>query len=202
MFVQVIQGQVSDAAAVRQALEEWVRELSPGAEGWLGSTGGVTDDGRLVMLVRFESEDAARRNSDRPEQGVWWQRTSQLFTGVATFLDSEDVVTDLVGDPDQATFVQVIQGRGTDAERARELMQQDSDAWAAFRPDILGSLAVEHDGGRYTMAIYFTSEADAREGEKKETPPELMEQMKEMDALSVGEPDFFDLREPWLHSPA
>lgn len=201
MFVQVIQGQVSDAGAVREAMDRWVRELAPGATGWLGSTGGVTDDGRLVMLARFESADAARRNSERPEQGQWWEQTSQLFTGEASFLDSENVVPDLVGDPDDATFVQVMQGRGSDPERANELMQQDSGAWADFRPDILGSLAVMHDGGAYTMALYFTSEEDAREGEKKETPPELQEQMKEMDALSIGEPDFFDLRQPWLSSP-
>jgi len=25
--------------------------------------------------------------------------------------------------------------------------------------------------------------------------------MKEMDALSVGEPVFFDLKDPWLHAP-
>ena len=38
---------------------------------------------------------------------------------------------------------------------------QDSSAWAAFRPDIIGSVAVEHEGGAYTMAISFTSEAAA-----------------------------------------
>jgi hypothetical protein len=26
--------------------------------------------------------------------------------------------------------------------------------------------------------------------------------MKEMDALTVGEPVFFDLKEPWFHAPA
>jgi len=25
--------------------------------------------------------------------------------------------------------------------------------------------------------------------------------MEEMDALSVGVPEFFDLKQPWLHSP-
>ena len=68
-FVQVIQGQVSDAAKVRAHLDKWNKELAPGADGWLGSTAGVTEDGRVVALVRFESEEAARRNSDRPEQG-------------------------------------------------------------------------------------------------------------------------------------
>jgi hypothetical protein len=201
VFVQVIQGQVDDPARVRAAMDRWAEELAPGAEGWLGSTAGVTEDGRFIALARFESEEAARRNSDRPEQDRWWAETSRLFKGQASFLDSNDVTVDLVGNPDEAGFVQVIQGRGTDPERARELMAEDSSAWADFRPEILGSLAVGHEGGAYTMAIYFTSEAEAREGERKEPPPELKAQMDEMAALSVGEPEFFDLKQPWLYSP-
>jgi hypothetical protein len=201
MFVQVIQGKVADAERVRRAIDDWARQIAPGAAGWLGSTGGVTEDGRFIALVRFESAEAARSNSDRPEQDRWWAETSTLFDGEATFRDSTDVVLDLQGDPDQAGFVQVIQGRGTDPDRVRELMAQDSDKWAAFRPEIIGSVAVGHEGGAYTMALYFTSEAEAREGERKESPPELAAQMEEMGKLSIGEPEFFDLRQPWLHSP-
>jgi hypothetical protein len=201
VFVQVIQGQVADAGKARAALERWAQEVAPGAEGWLGSTAGVTEDGRFIALARFESEEAARRNSDRPEQDRWWAETSRLFSGEATFKDSSDVTLDLVGQPDDAGFVQFIQGRGSDPDRARELMAEDSPEWAGFRPDILGSVAVGHEGGAYTMAIYFTSEAEAREGERKEPPPALQAQMEEMAALSVGEPEFFDLKEPWLYSP-
>ena len=120
MFAQVIKGKVSDPEAVKAATEQWVRELGPKADGWLGSTGGTTDDGRYVTVVRFESEDAARRNSDRPEQGRWWAETEKLFDGGATFQDSTDVTLDLQGDPDTAGFVQIMQGRGTDPERAEE----------------------------------------------------------------------------------
>ena len=201
VFVQVIQGQVSDPEQARAALDRWASELAPGASGWLGSTAGVTEDGRFIALARFEDEAAARRNSDRPEQDRWWAETSRLFTGEATFKDSSDVLLDVVGEPDDAGFVQIMQGRGNDPERARELMDQDSSAWAEFRPDIIGSVAVGHEGGAYTMALYFTSEAEAREGERKEPPPELKAQMEEMDALSVGVPEFFDLKQPWLYSP-
>ena len=201
VFVQVIQGQAADAGKLRAALDRWAQELAPAATGWLGSTAGVTEDGRFIALARFESEEAARRNSDRPEQDRWWAETSQLLTGEATFKDSSDVTLDLAGNPDDAGFVQVIQGRGSDPDRARELMGRDSSAWAAFRPEILGSVAVGHEGGAYTMAVYFTSEAEAREGERKQPPPELQAQMEEMAALSVGEPEFFDLQQPWLYSP-
>ena len=201
MFIQVIQGRVSDAGQLRDAFDRWVQELAPGATGWLGSTGGVTEDGRFIALARFETEEDARRNSDRPEQDAWWSGTSKLFTDEPTFKEGTDVDLDMNGDPDTAGFVQVIQGRSSDPARAREIMNQDSSKWAEFRPDIIGSVGVGHEGGLYTAAMYFTSEAEAREGEKKEPPPELKAQMEEMDKLSVGEPEFFDLKQPWLHSP-
>jgi hypothetical protein len=80
-------------------------------------------------------------------------------------------------------------------------MAQNPDDWAAFRPDVIGSVVVGHQGGAYTMAMYLTSEQAAREGELKEPPPELKAQMEEMNQLGVGEPEFLDLRQPWLYSP-
>jgi hypothetical protein len=161
----------------------------------------VTEDGRFIALARFESEEAARRNSGRPEQDRWWAETSRQFIEEPTFRESSDVTVDLNGDPDTAGFVQIIQGRGSDPDRARELMAQDSDEWAKFRPDVVGSVAVGHEGGAYTMAMYFTSEQDAREGERREPPPHLKAQMDEMNKLNIGVPEFLDLREPWLYSP-
>jgi len=201
MFVQVIRGQVTDPEQVHAALDRWSEQLAAGAPGWLGSTAGVTEDGQFVALARFESEEAARRNSDRPEQHQWWVETSKLFAGDVTFSDSIDVDVDVKGNPDEAGFIQVMQGRGSDPERARELMAQNPDDWAAFRPDVIGSVAVGQEGAAYTMALYFTSEEAAREGERKEPPPQLKAQMEEMNQLSIGEPEFLDLRQPWLYAP-
>ena len=202
MFVQVIQGRTSDADGLRAAMDRWMEELAPGAVGWLGSTGGVTDDGRILLVARFESEEDARRNSDRPEQGAWWAETERLFDGGASFLDSTDVVVDLQGDPDRAGFVQVIRGRTSDPERAKQLMTQDPEVWATFRPDVLGSLAIGHDDGENTTVLWFTSEAEARENERKEMPLELRATMEEMEKISLGEPEFLDLRTPVIRSPA
>ncbi len=201
MFVQVVEGRVADAERLHAALDRWDRDLSSGASGWLGATEGVTDDGRFIAIVRFESEAAARRNGQRPEQDQWWRETSALLAEPATFHESSDVITDLVGDPNRAGFVQFMQGRGSDPDRARELMTQDSDEWAKFRPDLLGSVAAQYDDGSYTMAMYFTSEADARKGEQKEPPPKLKAQMDELNSLTVGAPEFFDIKSPWLYSP-
>jgi hypothetical protein len=202
MFVQIFKGPVSDAATIRAALDRWAEELAPGADGWLGSTGGVTDDGVFVGIARFESAEAARRNSDRTEQGEWWAQTSAAFTGDVTFQNSTSVDVDTAGDPDSAGFVQVMEGRGKDPDRAREIMSQDSDKWAAFRPEVLGTLVANHDDGQsFTMVIYFPSEEAAREGEQKEIPEELKANMDELNSLMTGEPTYYDLRDPWLLSP-
>ena len=84
-------------------------------------------------MVRFESEESARRSSERSEQGAWWA-------------GSED--------------------------------------------------------GAWTMVVYFTSEDAAREGERKDPPPESAELLQELDSLAVGETTFLDLRDPWPMSPA
>ena len=200
MFAQVIQGRVGDREALHAAFDRWMSELAPGSIGWLGTTAGVTKDGTCVVIARFEDAQQAKANSDRPEQDQFWAETSTLFTGEVTFLDSSDVEVDLQGDPDRAGFVQVIRGRTSDPARVRELMTQDSDEWAAFRPDILGTVSVS-SGDAYTAVIYFTSEAEAREGEKKEMPERMKAQMEEMNSLDLGEPTFLDLQDPWLYSP-
>lgn len=202
MFVQVIQGQVTDAEQAHAAFDRWMEELAPEATGWLGTTAGVTEDGRFIALARFDSAEAARQNSDSPAQDKWWHEFASVLTGDATFHDTDDVILDVQGEPDSAGFVQVMQGEGSNPERARELMAQDPGAWADYRPDVIGSVTAMYDGGDYTMAIYFTSEADAREGEQKEPPPELKAQMDELQSLAAGPPTYFDLKQPWLYSPA
>ena len=201
MFVQVIQGRISDAAAVKAHMDKWLAEVAPGASGWLGTTGGATADGRSIALVRFESEEAAQANSDRPEQGAWWEGMAALYDGEPTFHNSTSVEVDSPGDPGQAGFVQVMQGRTSDPARAAELMAMDPADMATARPDVLGSVSLTHEDDGWTMAIYFTSEAEAREGEQKEMPPEMRAIMEELNSLAVGDTDFFDLQDPWLNAP-
>ena len=202
MFVQVIQGKVRDKAEVRAQLDRWLSELAPHSVGWLGTTAGVADDGTFVALARFESEAAADKNSSMPEQGAWWEQTSSVFEGEPTFLDSTWAETDLRGDPSTAGFVQVMQGRADDLDRLRTLLTDDPAGLAAARPDIVGRLTCGHEDGRWTMAIWFTSEEAAREGERKDMPPELAERMAEVMAIAPEEPTYIDLVEPWMDGPA
>lgn len=201
MFVQIVQGKVRDPQGVRAELDRWAEELGRTGVGLLGATAGVTSDGTFITIARFESEDAARENDDQPKQKAWWAETAELFDGNPTFAESSDVVEDVVGDPDRAGFVQVIQVRTTDPARAKELMSQDSEEWASFRPDVLGSLSVGHGDGMWTTVVWFTSEAEARENEAKEMPEEMQQQMAEMQAISEGEPTYLDLTDPWLFTP-
>jgi hypothetical protein len=202
MFAQVIQGRTSDAAAATAAMDRWIREVHPGSIGFLGSTQGITDDGRYIAIARFESAEAAARNAARPEQTQWWEETKKLFDGEPTFLDSEDVDLDLVGDPDQAGFVQVMQGRVSDAARARELMASiPVDAMKEFRPDVLGTVMITREDGQWAQVIYFTSEAEARQNERKEPPQEFQGIMDELMKLGVGEVDYLDLRQPMMFTP-
>lgn len=200
MFVQVIQGRTSDPAALRSALDRYAG-LSPGAVDVLGATAGVTADGRFVEVVRFTSADAAARHDARPEQQEWWAQTASLLDGDVVRHESDQVDVDLVGDPDQAGFVQVMQGRTTDPRRARELASGNAAEWAAFRPDILGSVTIDHGDGGWTSVVYFTSEAAAREGERKEPPPVVAAQMADLAALTDGPVEYLDLADPWLYAP-
>jgi hypothetical protein len=198
MFAQVIEGMVADREGLRQQMDRWMTDLRPGASGFLGSTGGVTDDGRVIVVARFESAAAAAANSARPEQDQWWAETERCFDGEVAFTDSEDVETYLGGGSNDAGFVQVMKNTGIDRDRLRVLDQNFEEQAATFRPDLIGGVRVWTGPDTSIEVAYFTSEAEARVGEKQEPPAEFAEQMAEFEAL-MANTEFFDLRDPWLY---
>ena len=198
MFVQIIEGRAADVDGMRRLMERWMRELRPGADGFLGTTGGVTSDGRAIAVVRFESPDAAAANSGRPEQGAWWSEMEQCYDGEVSFAESEDVHPFLGGGSDDAGFVQVMKGHGLDRATVERLDALFEEHVPAFRPDIVGGLRVwtAADGG-YEVT-YFTSEADARAGESKPMPPEFDDVASDFERL-MGNTEFLDLVDPWIY---
>ena len=106
------------------------------------------------------------------------------------------------GGSDEAGFVQVIQGKVKDVEKARELDRATQSQMKELRPDVIGGLVAWHpQTGRFTNSIYFTSEAEARAKEKESSSaPEFEEFMREWEALSDGEPKYLDITEPWYSS--
>jgi hypothetical protein len=202
MFIQVIQGPVAEPEQAHAALDRWASDLAPDSHGWLGTTAGVTDDGTLVAVARFTSKEEARRNSERPEQDAWWRETSRLFTGEVSVHDCGEVDEFHGGGSDTAGFVQVIEGHVEDPGRLRELFHEGEEELAAYRPDLIGSTAAMSEDGTYIETAYFTSEDEARRGERKAPPPELEGALKEYMRVFEGRPAYFDLHRPWMYSPS
>jgi hypothetical protein len=202
MFAQVIQARTSDEGALRARMEEWDRNLKPDAEGFLGSTAGVADDGEVILIARFTSQEAARRNSDRSEQGQWWAETERLLEGEARFYDCTEVEVTWGGGSDDAGFVQVIQGRLRDEDHKVQWRQAEARAeeWIREnRPDIIGGIRAWQDTN-FSDFVYFTSEEEAREGEKKQPPAGSGDSAEDWTS-QVNDLKFIDLRRPFLSSP-
>lgn len=196
MFVQLIRAKLGDEPGAWRAMERWEDDLRAGAHGFLGSTSGVTNDGEFVLIARFDSEEAARTNSDRPEQGQWWSELQQAFAGEATFFESGDVDVSMGGGSDDAGFVQILVGRGN-RDEARSVIGGAEAVLRKERPDIIGGITAWRGDGSFIDVAYFRSEAEAREGEAKELSEEGRALFETFAAvLSVEE--YLDLPRPRL----
>lgn len=199
MFIQVITAKVVDEDAFLRQIDRWESEVRPGAEGFLGSTSGFTEDGRLFVAARFESAEAARRNSERAEQASWWNETEKTLEA-PTFQDSTEVIVMGAGGSNDAGFVQVMRGRVLDAAKMKALrgrMQEFESAMAKMRPDVLGDVTAMHADGTFTDVVYFRSEAEARENESGEMPEEMQAMFAEWSAAATID-EYLDLKQPRL----
>jgi len=197
MFIQVLQGHTHDAEGLRAQLEDWVGKQSEAAAGWLGMTTGVSADNEFIAVVRFEDEAAARRNSERVEQGEWWQATERLFDGPVDFHDYAHTDLLLGGGSDAAGFVQLIQGEYT-GEISPALSDEDAAALSMLRPEVIGGTVGWDDGGHFTQTVYFTSEEDARTGERAMAENADARAMMEAWQASITEVRYFDLQDPLM----
>lgn len=190
MFVQIIEARVKDPEGLRRQWQAWDDECRPGATGFLGSTGGITDDGRFIAVARFESEDAARTNSQRGEQTTWWDQTKSFLDGEPSFTDTTETDEFLAGGSNEAGFVQIMRGRA-DRNELRDVMQEAEASLRQDRPEVIGGL-IAWNGDRFVQTVYFTSEAEAREGEKKPAPS------RDRLQAATSDLEFVDLRDPWI----
>jgi hypothetical protein len=75
-------------------------------------------------------------------------------------------------------------------------MLADTDTLHEMRPDIIGAtLAIEPDG-TFTETVAFTDEASAREGERREPPAEIRQELE----YALKDAVFYDLHKPWFES--
>ncbi|GAA4085336.1 hypothetical protein ACFFOS_18020 [Nocardioides kongjuensis] len=195
MFIQMIQAPCTRQDEADAMLDEWRRDLAPGATGWLGGTYGFTDDDQLMAVVRFASREEAMANSARPEQSAWAERFMALMDGPAEFHDCDDVTLFLDGGSDDAGFVQIIRGKVDDPSRLKAMMA-DTETLHEMRPEILGgTLAIEADGS-FVETVAFTSEAAAREGERMEPPEDVRRELE----YAMRGATFHDLHKPHFQS--
>jgi hypothetical protein len=202
MFIRIIKGRATNPPGIRRDLGRWQRQLAADADGWLGSTTGITEDGWCVTVVRFASEAQARRNSDRPEQREWWRDASQHLARI-TVHDAPKVHVYRNGGADEAGFVQVIQGYSDDIERMASLGPDQEEVLARKAPQILGMTLAEHADrpGDFSQIVYFTSEQDARRFEQ-EPPTSADEPFLERLRSLMTNARCFDLRDPQMLSPS
>ena len=198
MFVWVLEGQVTDPAEVGRLLTGWTSEFGE-TPGYLGATGGVTDDRRFLLFVRWESEEAGNELLMRPEQQAWYGEFQQAFDGEIQFAETGDVTTYLAGGSDAAGFVQAMKVSGVDRKRVDAADREFENIAAEIRPDLIGGLRVWTAPDAFVEANYFTSEQDARSGEQQAPPPELAEGFEDFMAM-MKDAEYFDLTEPFLHS--
>lgn len=199
MFVQVVEGQCPAPEALRTEWDRWAREVAPAGVGWLGSTAGVSADGRFVAVTRFESEEAARMTADRPEQSAWAGRLAEQLTGPAVIRDCPEVRAFLRGSWDDASLVRIEQGQA----RAIDRVVSNFEARAASRPGpgeapVAGILAWGPDW-YVTEALYYTASAGARHA----TAADRVADPLLRDAASLVEARTgVDLTSPWSALPA
>lgn len=186
MFSQVVRGRTNDPAAVRRELNLWASTA-----GTSDITAGVTDDGRFIAVTSFESEESARAAI-----GDW----HGMLDGQVTVSGSLRTHLSAPGERSLARFVQVVQGQVTDLAEARRHLDSLQEALAAYLPCLLGTLTVEHDGERFTRVLYYSTEEEARAGER-DMPAEVRHRDEPARRLLVGPVEFLDLRDPWLLSP-
>jgi hypothetical protein len=203
MFIRVIQGRATNPPGIRRDLGRWRRLLAADADGWLGSTAGITEDGWNITVVRFASEAHARRNSERPEQREWWRDASQHLARIAVHDSSKVHTYDKEGGADEAGFVQVIQGHIDDLERMVTLGPDQETLLAREAPHILAMTVSEHADrpGDFTQVVYFTSEQDARRFDPG-PPPETDEPAQEGRRSLLTSLRSFDIRDPQLLTPS
>ena len=189
MFVQFVTGTVIDADLLARQQQRWFEELRPDTPGLLGSTMGLTLNGRSVSLLRFASTEDAHANAARPEQTAWWNETAKAFDYDLAVRDCADVDS-YVDDITSATFVALVQGRPKDKGR---MCERNAEFASSFRElGALGMLVGWDAEGGFSNAMFFRTEADARAIEAATD----LEQLDQFLQLIDGDPTYYELPSP------
>jgi hypothetical protein len=196
MFVEVVQGMVTDPLKVHQLLDRWVSDIAPQAPGWHDTTAGVAADGRFIAMIRFDSTAAPIPGHDQ-----WRAETMALLNGETSDAVYDRVVVLKEGAVGTAGFVQFVLGRVHDLAAANAYLKDFDEIVAPLRPDSTGRLMASRDDGQFIGAFTFSSELDARAGEAQVVSPSLAEMKRRGAALGDGRAEYIDLTDPWVYLP-
>jgi hypothetical protein len=196
MFIQVVEAKIQDRDLAKEAWAAWDENVKPHAIGWLGNTGGLTDDGRLIAVSRFESEAAANKNNDLPEQNQWYEKFMANLASEVSFMNCPEVDEMLGGGSNEAGFVQLIQGHCSDVEKMRSLGRDMEEELSSRRPDMLGGTVAWHADapGDFTQTMYFKSEEEARKNEADQAMGGAPDEFRSL----LSNLTFTDLHDPWF----
>lgn len=197
MYIQMVQGPCAQQDELHTLVDDWSRQMA-GRDGWLGGTFGFTDDDQFVGVIRFEDASAAREWCRDDEAGMWWAAAEMMFDAAPEIHQSADVSMMLEGGSDDAGFVQVMRGRVGNLDALKRIMSDHemTSMLHEARPEIIGATLAIEDDGTFVETIAFTDEATAREGEKKEMPPEMAGDFES----SMTDVSYLDLHKPWYGS--
>jgi hypothetical protein len=201
VFIRILRGQAFNGAATRTELARWPQALSAGAPGWQRLTAGIGNEGELVLVLRYDTEAAARRDRERPELAAWQGSVERHLVDPGQWYDCPVVHTMKVGDTGEAGFVRVVQGRLADPVRLAAMRAEVERTLRDRAPHVLGVTVAEHaDGTGFTEITYLTSERETRAADRQ-MPVEMAVQLGTVRSYMEGLEEV-ELREPLLASRA
>lgn len=201
MFIRILRGQAFNGAATRTELARWPQALSAGAPGWQRLTAGIGNEGELVLVLRYDTEMAARRDRERPELGAWQGSVERHLVGPGQWYDCPVVHTMKDGDAGDAGFLRVVQGRLADPVRLAAMRAEVERTLRERAPHVLGVTVAEHaDGTGFTEITYLTSERETRAAERQ-MPVEMAVQLGTVRSYMEGLEEV-ELRDPLVASRA
>jgi hypothetical protein len=182
--VQYVEARVTDRDEALRGLDRLSRAVPRPASG----VGGVTGDGRLLVVLHHQMEESAL-GTGLPG---WWEELKPACTGEPRVHPAKEVTPFVHALPTQAGFAQVIRARVADRAAFERVLAADAEWLARERPEISGGMLAWHDAEHMTLVVCFRDEASARAGEAKnaESPGADIEQF--MDDATYDE-----LRHPW-----
>lgn len=200
MWIRIARGKTAEPAKLKALVETFTTDPEGLPAGSLGVTFGFAKDGTAVVSSRFESKAAGEAWFSSDQFKARLEKITALGTEITDEFRSDDVVVFGKGGSDDAGFVQVMTGNTSDRAKYEQISNTLDEFLTKERPDVIGGITAFGDNGRYFDVVYFTNEADARVGEKKELSAGAQEILGQLESIT-SDVEFIDLTDVVTASP-